>query len=157
MPGRPLRMWGCHTPVALLASAAVVALLAACDANGFRVVGPASAARALVSGSYDYTAWSHAHGDVAWWGIVDLRVESGGRVSGTYFLPRQCSDRFGPGADCVGHVGGRVFRDGEFTFGFDEGWLSHEGAVSRRSDVTGHWWTRILGFRDDGVFELRRR
>jgi hypothetical protein len=137
-----------------IALAGAVALTASCE-GGSVFLGGGTATGQLRSGLYDYTAWSDFHRDVAWWGTVDLRVRSDGTISGVYRLPRQCSDEFGPRADCVGRVGGRVFRDGDMRFGLDEGWLSHEGAVHRSSTVTGIWWTRLLGHTDEGTFELR--
>jgi hypothetical protein len=144
-----------RTRFAALPAIVLALALAGCDADGVGVVGPGSR-NYLVSGSYDYRAWSDRYRDLVWWGEVHLRVDSSGRITGSYRLPRQCSDRFGPGADCVGRIGGRVDRDGFVRLGFDEGWLSHEGWVDRRSDVSGDWWTRILGHGDEGRFELRR-
>lgn len=133
----------------------LLVLVTGCD-GGRVILGSGGTASLLRSGLYDYTAWSDVHRDVAWWGTFDLRVHSDGSISGTYRLPRQCSDHFGPGADCVGRIGGRTYRAGTIRLGLDEGWLSHDGAVHRGSTVTGIWWSRLLGHRDDGTFELRR-
>lgn len=143
-PGRRARV-----AAGLLAALA----LAACEAAQL-VVGTGGARHDLRSGVYLYTAWSDHTRDVAWWGYFDLRVDLDGRFTGSYRLPRQCRDRVGFGADCAGRVDGRVYRDGTVRFGLDEGWLSHEGALVRRSEVTGRWWTRLLGAVDGGTFEL---
>jgi hypothetical protein len=137
-----------------VALAGMLVLLAACDADRV-VLGTGGSGATLRSGPYEYDAWSSRHRDLAWWGTIDLRVHADGVITGTYRLPRQCSDRVGPGVDCYGRVGGRVYRDGTVRFGLDEGWLSHDGYVSRRSLVRGSWWTRLLGRTDDGTFELR--
>jgi hypothetical protein len=142
--GRPLRF------VLLL-----LVLVTGCD-GGRVILGSGGTTSQLRSGLYDYTAWSDVYRDEAWWGTFDLRIHSDGSISGTYRLPRQCVDHFGPGVDCVGRIGGRLYRDGTLRLGLDEGWLSHEGAVHRRSTVTGIWWSRLLGHRDEGTFELRR-
>lgn len=136
----------------------VMLVLGGCDAGaGVGVLGPGSAAsHTLPSGLYRYRAWSDASYREIWWGYFDLRVQADGRMSGTYRLPRQCTDSWGWEADCIGHIGGRIHSDGTLRFGLDEGWLSHEGAVNRRSEATGRWWTRILGYTDRGTFELLR-
>lgn len=131
----------------------LIALLAGCEAADLRLGGP-GARIDLLSGSYDYRAWSDRYRDLAWWGYLDLRVDSSGRISGSYQLPRQCVDRFGRGIDCVGRVSGRVYRDGSLDFHLDDGWLRHEGTVDRRSDAFGRWWSRLSGHRDEGTFEL---
>jgi hypothetical protein len=146
--GRWLRVGG------LLGLVITMLLLASCDDRGFGV-GVGGGTTTLRSGVYDYDAWSDRHRDLAWWGTMDLRVHSDGTISGTYRLPRQCSDRYGPGTDCFGRIGGRLFRDGTVRLGLDEGWLSHDGYVSRRNLVRGSWWTRLLGASDSGTFELR--
>lgn len=134
---------------------AAAALLAACG-DGYGVIVGSDGRGGLRSGRYDYEAWTYG-GYSAYWGYVDLRVAGDGTLSGSYRLPRQCLDRYGYEADCVGYVGGRVYRDGLVRFGFDEGWLRHEGDVDRRGDVFGWWETRILGGSSEGEFELVRR
>jgi hypothetical protein len=111
----------------------------------------------LRSGSYDYRAWSDAYRGEAWGGRMEVRVAADGRITGTYRLPRQCVDGWRREVDCVGRLDGRIERDGRLRFGLDEGWLSHEGNADRFSDVTGRWWTRVLGYADGGTFELRAR
>lgn len=144
--GRVCALWG-------------VLLLAGCDAvvgpGGIGIGSGGGAGRWLDSGSYDYAAWSDRGGSrPAWWGYVDLRVERDGRITGSYELPWQCTDSYGYEATCYGRVGGRVYSDGTLRFGFDEGWLAHDGRVNRYSEVTGRWETRLLGYRDTGDFEL---
>lgn len=138
----------------------ILLLLTACgDAGvGVGVIGPGGTSggqRTLLPGVYAYRAWSDAsRGGPAWSGVMELRTEAGGVITGFYRLPWQCRDAFGLEIDCVGHVGGRLFSDGTLRFGLDEGWLAHEGRVDRQSRVTGRWETRILGYRDGGTFEL---
>lgn len=150
------RRWA---PRARAAARGVLLLLlfaAGCSDVGVAVVGAGGGAqRWLQPGSYTYRAWSDfSRGGVAWSGYLDLRIEAGGVVSGFYRLPRQCTDAYGLLLDCVGRVGGRIYSDGLLRFGLDEGWLSHEGWVDRRSRATGRWESRILGYRDSGTFEL---
>jgi hypothetical protein len=129
--------------------------LSGCDGTGVITPGTGAAQRLLRSGAYDYRAWSdHGGRGPAWWGYLNLQVGIGGEISGTYELPRQCSDAYGYEATCYGRVGGRIYSDGTFRFGLDEGWLSHEGVVGRRSEATGRWQGRLLGYRDGGTFEL---
>jgi hypothetical protein len=139
-----------------LATVILAALFAGCEAAEIRLGGP-DVRFELVSGSYEYSAWSDRYRDLAWWGRLELRVDASGRITGSYRLPRQCEDRFRRGIDCAGHVSGRVYRDGRLHFRLDDGWLDHEGTVTRRSDVFGRWWTRLVGHRDDGRFELLLR
>ncbi len=142
-------LWRVWMPLVLL-------LLGGCEDVAVSIGGPVGASRALFSsGLYSYRAWSdYSHRGPVWWGFVELRVEGGGRITGVYRLPRQCSDAYGLGADCVGRVGGRLYTDGMIRFGFDEGWLSHEGWVDRGSAITGRWESRVLGYQDRGTFEL---
>lgn len=135
---------------------AAATLLAACGDNGFSIVVPGGSTGGLRSGVYDYDAWTYGR-RTAYWGFVDLRVGVDGALSGTYRLPAQCTDGYGYEADCVGYVGGRVYSDGEVRFGFDEGWLRHDGEANRWSEVAGRWETRILGARSEGSFELLPR
>jgi hypothetical protein len=139
----------------LLGFVAALLFVGGCDGQGFGVGIGGGGASQLRSGLYEYDAWSDRYRDLAWWGTFDLRVHSDGALTGTYRLPRQCSDRYGPGADCFGRIGGRVHRDGTVRLGLDEGWISHDGYVSRRSLIRGSWWTRLLGASDEGTFELR--
>lgn len=132
------------------------ALLAACDDTGFGVTVPGRAVGGFRSGLYDYEAWTYGR-RTAYWGYVDLRVAGDGTLSGSYRLPGQCTDRYGYEADCVGYVGGRAYADGLVRFGFDEGWLRHEGEADRYSEVFGRWETRLLGASSSGDFELLRR
>ncbi|HEV2147742.1 MAG TPA: hypothetical protein VGR37_10100 [Longimicrobiaceae bacterium] len=131
-------------------------LAAACGDTGFGVQVPGGRAAGLRSGVYDYEAWTYGR-RTAYWGFVELRVRGDGTLSGSYRLPRQCLDRFGFEADCVGHVGGRVYADGLVRFGFDEGWLRHEGEADRFGEVFGEWETRLLGASSAGQFELLPR
>lgn len=134
----------------------LVLSIAGCDGYGRGVFGPGGGDyTTLHSGSYDYRAWSDygSRGPV-WWGYLELRVERGGEITGSYELPRQCVDAYGYEVTCYGRVGGRVYRDGTLRFGFGEGWLAHDGSANRRSEVTGRWDSRILGYRDEGTFEL---
>jgi hypothetical protein len=133
----------------------MLGLLAGCEAADIRFGAP-DARVDLISGSYDYRARSDFYRDLAWWGELNLRVDGSGRITARYRLPRQCRDRFGRAADCEGRVAGRVYRDGRLDFYLDDGWLTHEGTVTRRSDVFGRWWTRLAGHRDEGRFELIR-
>lgn len=132
------------------------ALLAGCGDNGFGVVVTGPGGTGLDSGLYDYEAWTYGR-RTAYWGYVDLRVGGDGTLTGSYRLPRQCTDRYGYEADCVGYVGGRVYSDGTVRFGFDEGWLRHDGEANRYSEVVGDWETRILGASSGGSFELLPR
>lgn len=152
LPSRPLRTLRRLLLLPLLAAAA------GCEVGDviFDPEGGTGGAR-LTSGSYSYRAWSDGRHGEAWWGYLELRVASDGRISGSYRLPWQCTDRWRREVDCVGQVGGRLYRDGSLRFGLDEGWLSHEGNANRYSEVTGRWWTRILGHSDAGTFELRPR
>lgn len=112
----------------------------------------------LQSGLYLYEAWSHHGGrDAAWWGYLELRVDHDGAVYGSYRLPDQCQDDFGYLVDCVGRVGGRVYRDGTLRFGLDEGWLANRGEVRYGDFASGRWNSRLLGYRDGGRFELTAR
>ncbi len=142
--GRP-----CVIPLYGLLTAGL-ALLSGCDAG---VILSADRRESLRSGLYSYSTWTEA-GRPAWWGRVDVRVEFDGTIRGSYRLPRQCRDGYGFVVDCIGHVGGRVYPDGRVRFGFDEGWLRHQGEVTRYSEVSGYWDTRILGTYGSGEFEL---
>ena len=156
---RPRRRFG--GALTGLVAALALLLLAGCDA----VVGPdgigigsGAAGRWLDSGWYDYAAWSDFGGSrPAWWGYVELRVDRDGRITGRYELPGQCTDGYGFEATCFGRVDGRVYSDGRVRFGFDEGWLGHDGRVNRHSEVSGRWDTRLLGYTDRGDFELLPR
>lgn len=155
-PGTPARTrWRASRRV--LAGALLAVGLAGCDAPTVVLGTPGTGGAHLRSGTYVYRAWSDFGGRVEWSGYVDLRVGADGRLTGTYHLPWQCTDRRGFEADCYGRVGGRLHRDGYLQLGFDEGWLSHEGTVDRFSEVRGRWWTRILGYSDSGTFSLVRR
>ncbi|HEX2191144.1 MAG TPA: hypothetical protein VHG51_19705 [Longimicrobiaceae bacterium] len=132
--------------------AGLAALLAGCG-DGYGVIVGADGRDALRSGVYDYEAWTY-DGYTAYWGYVDLRVSGDGTLSGGYRLPRQCVDRYGYEADCVGYVGGRVYSDGRVRFGLDEGWLRHEGDVDRYDEAFGWWEERVLGGSDEGEWEL---
>jgi hypothetical protein len=151
-PQRRCRTAGARR-IGVVAALLLLPLLASCEGIDLRLGGPGTRFD-LVSGSYDYSARSDRFGDLAWWGQLDLRVDRSGRISGSYRLPRQCTDRFRRVVDCVGRVHGRVHRDGFVTFDLDDGWLRHEGVVTRRSDVFGDWWSRLVGDRDEGRFEL---
>lgn len=126
--------------------------LAACDAGSILDPGGYGSYR-LRSGRYQYDTWSR-DGTHAWWGTLDLSVRSDGEIQGTYRLPLQCEDAYGYLVDCYGRVGGRVYSDGTIRFGLDEGWLRNEGDLHRYSEVSGFWETRMLGYYDDGDFEL---
>lgn len=133
----------------------LLVLLSGCGDAGVIVPGAGTTQRLLRSGAYDYRAWSDYGGrGPAWWGYLNLQIGAGGEISGTYELPRQCTDAYGYEATCYGRVGGRIYSDGTLRFGLDEGWLSHEGAVGRRSEATGRWHARVLGYRDVGTFDL---
>jgi hypothetical protein len=132
------------------------ALAAGCGDNGFGVVVTGADRAGLGSGLYDYEAWTYGR-RTAYRGYVELRVGGDGTLTGSYRLPRQCTDRYGYEADCVGYVGGRVYADGTVRFGFDEGWLRHDGEANRYSEVVGDWQTRILGASSSGSFELLPR
>jgi hypothetical protein len=133
------------------------ALAAGCGDNGFGVVVGGGSTAGLRPGLYDYEAWTYGR-QTAYRGYVDLRVGGDGVLTGSYRLPRQCTDAYGYEADCVGYVGGRVYSDGTVRFGFDEGWLRHEGETDGRySEVVGSWETRILGASSSGSFELLPR
>ncbi len=117
---------------------------------------PGGGSGGLRSGVYDYEAWTYGR-RTSYRGFLDLRIAGDGTLSGSYRLPGQCTDRYGYEADCVGYVGGRVYPDGRVRFGFDEGWLRHEGVADRGSGVTGGWETRILGAFSSGDFEMLPR
>jgi hypothetical protein len=129
---------------------AALALLGGCDVDGVLVP---DRRESLRSGLYAYSTWTET-GRPAWWGHVDVRVELDGSIRGSYRLPRQCSNAYGFAVDCIGHVGGRVYPDGRVRFGFDEGWLRHQGEVHPFSEVSGRWDTRLLGASASGEFEL---
>lgn len=126
---------------------AALLLVVGCDAYG--PVGPGHR-DLLRSGRYSYDSWT-TRGFDAWWGYLDLRVSLTGTVRGEYRLPRQCTDAFGYLVDCVGYLSGRVYSDGRVRFDFDDGWLRHEGEVSRYSEVFGYWDSYGYG---SGDFEL---
>jgi hypothetical protein len=128
-------------------------LLSGCD--NVRVLSP-SGDGALRSGLYVYDAYS-SRGRLVYWGYLDLRVDGSGRISGTYRLPRQCTDRLGYEADCAGYIGGRADRDGGFQFGLDEGWLRSQGVADRYDEAAGRWETRFLGGGETGTFEMYPR
>lgn len=127
--------------------------LAGCDAGGVLLGGVAGGSR-LGSGAYAYDAWSE-DGRLAWWGDLQLSVLASGEIRGEYRLPGQCTAG-SVVVDCVGYVGGRVHADGAVRFGLDEGWLRNEGRVLRADEARGDWETRILGYYDEGRWELRR-
>lgn len=134
------------------ATFALFILLAGCDATGVLV--PVSRGDfGLWSGQYAYDAYSD-WGGIAYWGYLNLRVDTDGRITGTYRLPRQCSDRWGYEVDCAGYIGGRVYDDGSFRFGMDEGWLANRGTADSRGRAAGRWETRLLGGRGAGTFEM---
>lgn len=132
---------------------ALVLLLAGCD--HVSVLSPYSDG-ALRSGVYVYDAYSD-RGRLVYWGYLELRVDGSGQITGSYRLPRQCTDRWGYEADCVGYVGGRVDRNGSFRFGLDEGWLRSQGVVDRYDEAAGRWETRFLGGGETGTFEMYPR
>lgn len=128
--------------------------LAACDAAGGVLLGGTVGGAQLGSGAYAYDSWSE-DGELAWWGDLQLSVLASGEIRGEYRLPGQCTAG-SVVVDCVGYVGGRVQADGTVRFGLDEGWLRNEGRVLRASLARGEWETRILGYYDQGRWELRR-
>lgn len=124
-------------------------LLAGCDNVG--VLDPVG--DELRSGVYVYDAYSN-RGRLMYSGYLELRVDAGGRISGYYELPDQCTDRFGYRVDCEGHVYGRAYRDGEFELEFDDGWLVNRGVVDRYDEAAGRWEARYDGIREAGSFEM---
>lgn len=125
------------------------ALLAGCDNVG--VLDPYG--DELRSGSYEYDAYDD-RGQLLYWGYVDVRVDGSGRITGRYLLPDQCSGAFGYRDDCEGFVYGRAYRDGDFEFEFDDGWLWNEGVADRRDEAFGRWEARYNGVREGGRFEM---
>lgn len=145
-----------HSPTRRLAALLLPLLLAGCDAAGVIGVGGAPAVH-LVSGTYDYSAYSDYGGRLAWWGTLYLEIDRFGEIRGRYLLPRQCAGAYGYEADCYGLVGGRVHDDGTIRFGLDEGWLANRGFVRSRYRATGDWDSRLLGYADGGRWELELR
>lgn len=136
----------------VLGALAAALTLSACEFGG---AVPTQPDARLASGLYDYRAWSDfdTRGP-AWEGTIRLWVETAGRVRGEYRLPGQCRDGFGRLTDCVGRIGGRLERSGRLSFGLDEGWLRNRGVVQTRQRVTGAWDANLVGYADEGTFEL---
>ena len=133
--------------------AAVASALVACDGVG--ALDPYGSE--LESGRYEYEAYSDTGGrGPSWWGYLDIDVDYDGEIYGRYRLPDQCEDDFGYLVDCVGRVAGRAYSDGTVRFGLDEGWLENRGRVRRGDEVTGEYNTRLLGYREQGEFEMWR-
>jgi hypothetical protein len=109
------------------------------------------------SGIYQFDAWSDFGGRApVWSGEIRLRGAGGRSVSGDYWFPMQCADRFGRAIDCVGRVSGWIEPDGRISLTFDNGWLIVEGRVHGASRASGVWELRSGGLRDYGDFDLFR-
>ncbi len=69
---------------------------------------------------------------------LELRVDGSGQISGTYRLPRRCTDRWGyertaPATSVV------VWIVMDISVRLDEGWLRSQGVVDRYDEAAGRY------------------